>query len=253
MKYLQTLLKLKKNKELNYSAVPQSLLKKLLEENLVSISTLTPKRKKVRVKEEFFEVYKDIEKLEDVTTRSELIHSHTHTKEIVISPQEGLYLNGNCLLKNVQLPLFEKSAIFLKEIPIIDENILIVGLENYENLIYFKSLLSLFQNDNILFVYRNRTMREFFRTIPNRKIYFGDFDLAGIAIYLNEIVPLDNTIEYFIPKDLDIIIAQFGNNYLYEKQLSHYKNLSSTSPKIQKIIDTIHTNQKSLEQEYFIQ
>jgi len=253
MRYLQTLLKLKKDKELNYSAVPQSLLKKLLEENLVSIVTLTPKRKKVNVNEEFFEVYKDIGKLEDITTRSELIHSNTHTKEISIKPQEGLYISGNCMIGEVQLPLFEKSAVFLKEIPKIDEDILVVGLENYENLIYFKSLLPLFQNNNILFVYRNKTMREFFRSISNKKIYFGDFDLAGIAIYLNEILPLDTTIKYFIPKDLDILIAQFGNNYLYEKQLSQYKNLSSTNPNIQKVIDTIHKNQKSLEQEYFIQ
>ena len=252
MRYLKTLLKLKANKELNYSSVPESLLQKLQEENLVTVVTLSPKRKKVKVKEEFFNVYSNIEKLEDITTRAELIQSNAHTKEISISPQEGLYINGNCLINNVKLPLFQKSAIFLKEIPQIDENILVVGVENYENLIYFESLLHLFQNENILFVFRNKTMREFFRTIPNKKIYFGDFDLAGIAIYLEQIYPLDNGIDFYIPQDLDIIIPNFGSNYVYEKQLNQYKNLSCANEKIQEIIDIIHTNQKSLEQEYFL-
>lgn len=251
MKHLKTLLKLKTSKELNYSMVPKTLLEELLSENLVVVRTLTPKRKKVLINEHFLEVYKDIEKLEDISTRAQLIQASTHTKKISISPQDGLYINGNCKIQNVQLPIFDKSAIFLKELPKIDGDIPVVGLENYENLLYFESLLKHFQEENILFVYRNKAMREFFRTITNKKIYFGDFDLAGISIYLNEILPLDKTIKFFIPKDLDILLPKFGNRYLYEKHLDKYKNLSSENKNIQDIIEIIHKNQKSLEQEYF--
>jgi hypothetical protein len=252
MRYLKILLKLKSHKELNYSLVPETLLKELVDENLISIITLTPKRKKVVVKDEFFEVYKDIEKLEDITTRADLIKANTHTKKMKISPQDGLYINGNCTIAGVKLPLFKNSAVFLKELPKIKEDILIVGVENYENLIYFESSLKHFQKENILFVYRNKAMIEFFKTTQNKKIYFGDFDLAGLDIYLHQILPLNIDIKLYIPQNLDKLIENFGSNYLYTKQLNKYKNLKTNNSKIQDIIEMIHRYQKSLEQEYFL-
>lgn len=252
MRYLKTLLKLKEKKEINYSTIPLTLLKKLQDEQLVKVITLSPKRKKVIVNDQFFEVYKDIEKLEDINTRAELIKSNTHTKRVKISPQDGLYVSGNCTINDIQLPLFENSALFLKELPKISEDIILIGVENYENLIYFVNSLNLFKSKQILFVYRNKAMLELFRTLPNKKIYFGDFDLAGIDIYLHQIKPLNTNIEFVIPKDLDILIKDFGDNHLYKKQLSKYKNLKSDDPKIQTIIDTIHKYQKGLEQEYFV-
>lgn len=252
MRYLKTLLKLKEEKEVNYSSVPEILLQELQGEQLVQVITLSPKRKKVKVNAQFLEVYKDIEKLENITTRSELIKANTHTKKLKISPQNGLYVNGNSTISDIQLPLFENSALFLKELPKIAEDITLVGVENYENLIYFLNSLNLFNDKQILFIYRNKAMMELFRNIPNKKLYFGDFDLAGIDIYLHQIKPLNTNIEFVIPKDLDILIKDFGDNHLYKKQLSKYKNLKSDDLKIQTIIDTIHKYQKGLEQEYFL-
>ncbi|MEA2050101.1 MAG: hypothetical protein U9O56_05170 [Campylobacterota bacterium] len=252
MKHIKTLLKLKEQGELNYSAVPKSLIDHLKDEMLIDIITLSAKRKKIVVKEQFYKVYKDIENIDNATTRKELIESNIDTKAKNIAPQEGLYLNGNCEIENVKLPLFNNSAIFLKEPPEISKDILIIGLENFENLVYFQSQTRYFQNNNILFVYRNSTMRKWFESLENEIIYFGDFDLAGIDIYLNEILPRNKNIRLFIPKDIENLIKNHGSNELYKKQLNKCTNLSSTIQNIQTLIDVINDNQKGLEQEYFI-
>lgn len=46
MTHLNTLLKLKQSGELNYSQIPNALLKKLSEESLIEIKTLSAKRKR---------------------------------------------------------------------------------------------------------------------------------------------------------------------------------------------------------------
>jgi len=255
MKHLKTLLKLKEYGELNYSTVPKTLITLLKDEMLIDIITLSSKRKRVVVKEQFYKVYKDIENIYDATTRKELIHANTHTKAKAIAPQDGLYINGNCEIENVKLPLFNNSAIFLKEFPKISKDILIIGVENFENLVYFQSQVKFFQNKNILFVYRNSSMLrwfESFKNLENEIIYFGDFDLAGVDIYLNEILPRNKNISFYIPKNIEKLIEQHGTNELYKNQLNRYKNISSTIKSIQNLIDTIHKNQKGLEQEFFI-
>jgi hypothetical protein len=152
----------------------------------------------------------------------------------------------------MSLPLFEDSAVFLKHIPKIDKNILIVVVENFENLVYFKSQTKYFQDDDILFVYRNNKMRELITQIENKIIYFGDFDLEGINIYLNDIYPRNNNISLFIPKNIKYLIQEYGLNKLYKKQLHKCQNLKSDIKPIQELIDTIHDTQRSLEQEWFI-
>jgi hypothetical protein len=245
-------MKLKQEKELNYSAIPKKLLNELLQEDLVSIKTISSNKKKVIITKLFLEQYKDIEKLEDVATRSNLTKLSYQTKSIKISPQDGLYISGDCIVDNVKLPLFNLSAIFLKQIPKIAKDTLVVGVENYENLIYFESTLKYFQSQNILFVYRNQAMMRLFKDISNKIIYFGDFDLAGIEIYLKQILPINSNIKLFIPSNLDILIKKYGNNYLYKKQINRYSSLKSEDQNIQNIIDTIHKYQKCLEQEFFI-
>ncbi|MEA2018609.1 MAG: hypothetical protein U9N59_09185 [Campylobacterota bacterium] len=252
MKHLKTLLRLKEQGELNYSQIPKTLIDELKEEMLIDIVVISAKRKKIVVKEQFYEVYKDIENIENASTRKELIEANSHTKAKKISPQDGLYVNGNCEIQNVKLPLFNNSAIFLKKFPKISQDILIVGVENFENLVYFESQLQYFQKENILFVYRNSAMLRWIESLENKMIYFGDFDLAGIEIYLNEILHRCKNINLFIPKNIDALIQTHGSNELYKKQINKYKNISSTIQKVQILIDSINKYQKGLEQEFFI-
>ena len=251
-KYMQTLLKLKEQKELNFSNVPKELLNNLLDEKLVFVKTITGRKKRVITTDVFFEVYKNLEDIQSATTRNELVNEKNHSKSKKISVQNGLYVNGNCEILGVKFPLFDKSAVFLKEIPVIDENILIVVVENFENLIFWENQLSYFQKENILFVFRNKMMLEFIKNIKNKIIYFGDFDLAGIDIFQTQVKTKNKNIVFFIPKNIEELIKKYGSRELFSKQWNKYKNIRSEDDKIQQLINLIIKHQKGLEQEFFI-
>jgi len=251
-KYLQTLLKLKEQKELNFSSIPKELLSNLLEEKLIIIKTITGRKKRVITNDVFFEVYKDLENIKNATTRSELITSKSHSKSKKISPQNGIYLNGNCEILGVKLPLFDKSAILFKAIPIIETDILVVIVENFENLIFWESQLDYFQKENILFVFRNKMMLQLIKNITNQIIYFGDFDLAGIDIFQTQVFVKNKHIKFFIPQNIEKLISTYGSRELFSKQFSKYKGIKSEDNEIQKLINTIIKQQKGLEQEFFI-
>lgn len=255
MRYLNTLLKLKEFGELNFSQVPKTLLQQLQGEDLIDIKIVSARKKKIIVKKQFYKEYKDIKKLKNIDTRLELIKAKVHSKTKKISPQDGLYINGNCKIENIELPLFENSALFLKEIPQISSDILIVCVENFENLVYFRAQIKYFQEKKIVFVYRNSMMLKFIEKLENSKneiIYFGDFDLAGIDIFQSQVLIRNKKAKLFIPENIESIIKEFGSKELYSKQYSKYKNLKSQNQKIQNLINIINKNQKVLEQEYFI-
>ena len=249
MRYLKTLLKLKQNRELNYSSIPKILLEDLLSEGLVEVVGL--RRKKVVVNQYFDEAYKDIKPIEEATTRSDLAKLKD-TKLKKISSQDGLYLNGRCQLGSICLPIAQDSALFIKDIPSIAKDTLIVVVENFENLLYCNATLKLFREDDILFVYRNKKMLELISVVENQIVYFGDFDLAGVAIYLKEILPRNPSIKLFIPYNIEQLLYDNGSSRLYQKHFSKYKELQTDIKEIQHLIETIHKTQKSLEQEYFI-
>src|SRR5574344_335634 len=165
MRNLNSLLKLKKHKELNFSSLSKNLIEELLNEQLILIKTISANRKKVVCTDAFFEKYKDIENIELSNSRSELIKANTHTKTKKISPQSGLFVSGNCEIEIEnsvkQLPFSSNSSIFLKDFPIISKDILLVIVENFENLIYFEKQLKYFQDDKILFIFRNSKELEF--------------------------------------------------------------------------------------------
>jgi hypothetical protein len=252
MRYAKILLRLKNEGELNYSIIPKKLLQELLDEELVNIKTLSASKKKVQTTPAFHSYYATLEQQLKATTRAELAQANSNTKQKKISPQDGLYIAGDVVVNKIDLSLLDNGALFLKEIPNIAEDILIIGVENFENLIYYKQQLYLFRQKRVLFVFRNQKMLEFIANIKNKIIYFGDFDLAGVAIYLNEIKKNAPNTEFFLPKNIEFLIKKNGRRELYIKQIQKYKNLT-TDTKIQKLIDIIKDNQKVLEQEFFIQ
>ncbi|MCK4501791.1 MAG: hypothetical protein KAU22_02075, partial [Desulfuromonadales bacterium] len=68
-------------------------------------------------------------------------------------------------------------------------DITIVGIENGENFRYVERQQALFDSKMVLFVSRypqSGDLVQWLRSIPNRYVHFGDFDFAGINIYLHE-------------------------------------------------------------------
>lgn len=141
------------------------------------------------------------------------------------------------------------------EIPV---DITIVGIENPENFRYIKQQKHLFKDIKPLFTSRypqsqSKDLLNWMQTVPNNYLHFGDFDFAGIGIYLNEYKKhLGNKASFFIPENIENFIFEYGNKNLYDKQKINFDIQSITESELLKLIDIIHKYKKGLEQEIFI-
>lgn len=88
-------------------------------------------------------------------------------------------------------------------------------------------------------------------TVPNRILYFGDFDLAGIRIYETEFKKrLGRKISFIIPDDLKERIRRGGNPGLYTRQVNEgFATTSSTSRELSLLVGMLHRMQSAYEQE----
>ena len=91
----------------------------------------------------------------------------------------------------------------------------------------------------------------FLESIPNKLLYFGDFDLAGVGIYEAEFKRrLGNRIKFIVPSDLEERIVRNGNPSLYTKQLnSNFGVVTSPSNELTTLLDLLHRFQSCYEQE----
>lgn len=90
-------------------------------------------------------------------------------------------------------------------------------------------------------------------TIPNPYLHFGDFDFAGIGIYLNEYkCYLGSRSVFYVPDEIDLLIRKWGNVNLYNKQKINYELASVNEPQIHRLAKIIHKYKKGLEQEILI-
>ena len=184
--------------------------------------------------------------------------SNTKTKKS--KSLKGLYLSS---LKNLDIKINDETVTIVpvnglgyfcfhtEKIEISKETI-IVGIENYQVIWFAKKYKEFFDRDNILFVVRNEYMREWISSLENEYIHFGDYDLAGIHIYINEIVPrLRNSKRYsmFIPDNIEYLIHEYGDLEIFKNQKEKYKNLTVLDNGVNKLQKIIKNEKKGLEQE----
>ena len=139
---------------------------------------------------------------------------------------------------------------YTQKIEVTPETI-IVGVENYQVIWFAQKYREFFNKKNTLFVVSNSFMWEWIEGLENEYIHFGDYDLAGINIYLNTIVPRLRKCKkhsMFIPQNIEQLIKEHGDRELYEQQVS-YKNLVVNNSDISRLKDIICHYKKSLEQE----
>jgi hypothetical protein len=138
----------------------------------------------------------------------------------------------------------------------IQEDINVVVVENFENFKYIEKQKNLFDTKNNLFIwrYQNNALSEWLSEIPNKYIHFGDFDLSGLAIYLNfKQKRKYNNSSFLIPNNINELIKRHGNRDRYLKQIESTKNINFKIHKeINSLAEFIIENEKSLEQEIFI-
>lgn len=144
----------------------------------------------------------------------------------------------------------------------IPSDVLIVGMENAENFMHIRKQKWLFDtlypNKKIIFVSRYpqnalSDLREWLLRIPNHYIHFGDFDLAGIHIYLSEFYAyLGERSSFLIPNDIEERLKT-GNARLYDQQYEKFKDMKVSDPHVQSLVDMIHYYCRGYEQEGYIE
>lgn len=138
-------------------------------------------------------------------------------------------------------------------------DVMIVGIENMENFRMIRQQRDLFESEldkrRILFVSRypqSTDLRSWLQSIPNDYIHFGDFDLAGIHIFLSEFHKyLGNRASYFIPKDIEDRLCN-GSVERYNDQYFRFSSLSTSIESLQNLIDLIHKYRRCYDQEGYI-
>ena len=142
----------------------------------------------------------------------------------------------------------------------IPEDVVVVGVENMENFRMIRQQRALFESEigkhRFLFVSRypqSTDLRSWLQSIPNRYVHFGDFDLAGIHIFLTEFHQyLGDRSSFFIPSDIEKRLAK-GSNARYNEQYEKYHKLHCDINKIQNLIDLINKYHRGYDQEGYIE
>ena len=168
-------------------------------------------------------------------------------KPLVVSPQEGSFLFVSD---------WEKFTI--------PEDVVVVGIENMENFRMIRRQRTFFDkylhdhglSDKVLFVSRypqSTDLRKWLCTIPNHYLHFGDFDLAGINIFLFEFQQYlgKERSSYLIPADIESRLKS-GSRKRYDEQYYRFKDIKSDVCELQQLIDLIHHERKAYDQEGYI-
>lgn len=139
----------------------------------------------------------------------------------------------------------------------IPKDVIIVGIENMENFRKIRQQKYLFDSigENLLFVSRypqSTDLRLWLESIPNQYIHFGDFDLAGIHIFLTEFHKfLGGRSSFFIPDDIEKRL-KYGSSTRYNDQYYRFSGISTDISELQSLIDMINRYHRCYDQEGYI-
>ncbi len=172
------------------------------------------------------------------------------------------FLNGESFIVNPQ----EGSFLFVAEWEkfTIPEDVVVIGIENMENFrmirkqrVFFEEYLQTQKLSNrVLFVSRypqSTDLRRWLCQIPNYYLHFGDFDLAGIGIFLFEFLQYlgSKRSSYLIPDDIKSRLKS-GSGKRYDEQYCRFKDIKSDEYELQQLIESIHYERKCYDQEGYI-
>ncbi|MCD6187919.1 MAG: hypothetical protein J7K09_07100 [Desulfuromusa sp.] len=137
-------------------------------------------------------------------------------------------------------------------------DVTIIGVENGENFRYIERQQRLFPFAKVLFVSRypqSGDLLKWLQQLPNRYVHFGDFDFAGINIYLHEFKNhLGTRAEFFVPDNIAELLRTYGSRELYQRQLNTAPQRELLpEPALKILLDLLCTEKKGLEQEVLIE
>lgn len=206
--------------------------------------------------------------LSSEASRSEQATETGNSKLVSVRSCPGFPVNSyepiNCCLNGRQIVINpdEGSFVFIADWQSfsVPKDVLIVNVENMENFRLVRQqralFSSMFPGKQILFVSRypqSSDLRSWLQTVSNQYVHFGDFDLAGINIFLTEFYKsLGERSSFFIPQDIEERLLH-GSSERYNAQYQRFKNLSSDIPSLQRLINMINKYHRCYDQEGYIE
>ena len=149
----------------------------------------------------------------------------------------------------------------------IPSNALVVGVENMENFrlperqaTVWEEIRDQFGGDGVpplLLVSRypqSRDLVTWLQEIPNFYVHFGDFDLAGIHIYLTEFYRYlgPDRSAFFVPADIEQRLAM-GSRERYQTQFERFGKMDVPDARLLPLVSLIHRHQKGYDQEGYVE
>lgn len=200
-------------------------------------------------------------------TRAQQAFVSGNSKQVYVRSCPGFPVNSyepiECTLNGCEFVIApqEGSFIFVADWKtfLVPEDIVIVGIENMENFRMIRQQRELFEstvgNRRLLFVSRypqSADQRMWLQKIPNSYVHFGDFDLAGIHIFLTEFYPfLGNRGSFLIPADIEERLKN-GSIERYNLQYPRFHGIGTDILSLQNLIDTINRYHRCYDQEGYI-
>ena len=148
----------------------------------------------------------------------------------------------------------------------IPSDAIIVGVENMENFRLPERQTAVWEQIReqygdggvppLLLVSRypqSKDLVSWLQVVPNQYVHFGDFDLAGISIYLTEFYRhLGHRSVFFVPEDIEERLSN-GSRKRYDDQFSMYGKMDVTDLRLEPLLQLIHRYQKGYDQEGYIE
>jgi len=141
----------------------------------------------------------------------------------------------------------------------VEKDVTVVGVENPTNFRHIEKQKHLFADIKPLFVSRypqnqNKDLIKWLQVVPNKYLHFGDFDFAGINIYVNEFQKyLSEKSVFFIPENIDELIINYGNKERYNIQKINFELKMLKEENILQLVKFIHKHKRGLDQEILIE
>jgi ribosomal protein S17 len=274
-KNIRILRQLLQGEVLSASSAKTKLIDVLTHENLLIVSGKHKKTIRIKNEHELYTYFsnqyqidlKEYLALENINNdRASFTKITNDSKDSTARVFKGFLVNSyqplNAILNNktFQISPAEGSFIFIYDFEnfIIDPYITIVGIENAENFRQIQKQKYLFNKIKPLFVSRypqnqSKDLIKWLKSIPNKYLHFGDFDLSGVGIYLNEYKKhLGEKARFFIPETIDTDLKEKGNRKRYDIQKQNFKIENIKEVKLIKLVKLIHKYKKGLDQEFYI-
>ena len=274
---INTLQQLIDGESIAYSTLRKDFAETLLAEGLLTVQTHGSRRSFRAIDtialKNFIQIhYEELRTLgnndlKSYTTRSEQAAETGNSKLVMVRSCPGFPVNSyepiTCSLSGNEFVINppESSFVFIDNWQqfAIPERVIVVGIENMENFRMIRHQRKLFESVlgdvPLLFVSRypqSQDLRNWLIGIPNKYVHFGDFDLAGIHIFLAEFYKyLGNRSEFLVPSDIEQRLAK-GSPVRYNKQYGKYCALRTDIQYLQLLIDLINKYHRGYDQEGYI-